>query len=443
MATSEQLREAADLVAADLRHVIHPHNLPHDRGRVVMARGDGCRVWDAEDREYLDCTGGGLWANLVGHGRREIGDAARQQMDQLAFFCTFWEFTNEPSIRLAERIASLTPDGLDRVIFTGGGSEGIETALKMARLYHHRRGDTTRTWVLSRRSSFHGAGYGGSAATDFAFLREGMGLQPPDFHHLTAPHPFARSLFGDADPLEFLIDELETSIDHIGAENIAAFIGEPIMGVAGFFVPPEHYWTRVAEVLRRHGILLVFDEVVTGFGRTGQWFAAQHYDVDPDIMITAKGLTSGYFPLGAVITTDAVADAVTDGDHGFPVGFTCTGHPTGAAVALANIDIIARERLVERAPRVGTWLRDGLTDLSDLSVVGEARVVGAAGALELVDIEHRGFDAVEPIGELIRQRTGVLVRPTGTSLVMSPPLVISQLQIEQLVDALRDVLSTI
>ncbi|MCX4723148.1 aspartate aminotransferase family protein [Streptomyces sp. NPDC090052] len=433
----------AELAATDRAHIIHPYLPGTAEERVVMTGGSGCRLTDAEGRSYLDATGG-LWLAQIGHGREEVAQVAFDQMKQLEYFTSFWEFSNDKAVALAARLASLAPAGLDHVYFTSGGSEGNEAAIKMARYYHHRRGDTDRTWILARDKAYHGIGYGGGSATGFPVYHEGFAPMMPHVSHLTPPWPYRTELYGGQDPTDFLIGELEARIAEIGPGNIAAMIGEPIMGVGGMLVPPADYWPRVREVLDRHGILLIFDEVVTAYGRVGEWFAAQHFGVTPDIIVTAKGITSGYIPLGALLVADRVAEVLLR-DHGFPMGYTYNGHPVAAAVALANLDIIEREGLLGRAVTMGARLHAELdAQLGQLPIVGEIRSVGMMLAVELV--ADRGTRAPLPLDparmphDVIRRETGVIVRDSAHSLVLSPPLIMTDAEAKEAAVALRSVL---
>ena len=432
-------RTAAQWAEADRRLLIHPYLPSSTDERVVMVEGTGCRLRDAEGREYLDATGG-LWLAQIGHGRREIAEAAARQMEQLEYFTSFWEFSNDRAIELAERLVSISPPKQTHVYFTSGGSEGNEAALKMARYAHSRRGDTERTWVLARRQAYHGVGYGSGTLTGFPVYHEGFGPMLPHVKHLTPPWPYRAELFDGNDPTDFCLRELERTIDELGAERIAAFIGEPVMGVAGMIVPPDDYWPRVAELLRANGITFIFDEVVTAYGRIGQWFAAEHFGVEPDIIVTAKGITSGYAPLGAVLVSDEVAEAITE--DGFPMGFTYNGHPTSCAVALANLDVIESEGLLERARETGDYILERLRGLLELPVVGEVRGVGMMHAVELVgNRETRDPLAMDSAPQdVIRRETGVIVRDCAHSLVISPPLIISHGEADEVVDAVRSVL---
>ncbi|MFE7352267.1 aspartate aminotransferase family protein [Streptomyces sp. NPDC057543] len=433
----------AALAATDRAHIIHPYLPGTAEERVIMTEGSGCRLTDAEGRSYLDATGG-LWLAQIGHGREEVAQVAFDQMKQLEYFTSFWEFSNDKAIALAARLASLAPEGLNHVYFTSGGSEGNEAAIKMARYYHHRRGESSRTWILARDKAYHGIGYGGGSATGFPVYHEGFAPMMPHVSHLTPPWPYRTELYGGEDPTDFLIRELEARIAEIGPQNIAAMIGEPIMGVGGMLVPPADYWPRVREVLDRHGILLILDEVVTAYGRVGEWFAAQHFGVTPDIIVTAKGITSGYTPLGALLVADGVAEALLL-DQGFPMGYTYNGHPVAAAVALANLDIIEREGLLGRAVTMGAHLHAELqAQLGDLPIVGEIRSVGMMLAVELVtDRDSRTPLPLDPARmphDVIRRESGVIVRDSAHSLVLSPPLIITEEETKEVAAALRSVL---
>ncbi len=437
---SVQAPDAAAIVQRDRELLIHPYLPASVEERVVMVEGDGCRLRDVEGREYLDATGG-LWLGQIGHGRAEVAEAAAAQMRTLEYFMSFWEFSNERAIELAQRLVDISPDSLRHVYYTSGGSEGNDAALRMARYYHHRRGEGERTWILARSQAYHGVAYGGGSATGFPVYHEGFGPMLPHVEHLTPPWPYRSELFGGEDPTDFCLRELEATIERIGPSRIAAMIGEPIMGVAGMIVPPEDYWPRVRELLCAHGILLIFDEVVTAYGRTGSWFAAQHFGVEPDIVVTAKGITSGYVPLGAVLVSDAVAEQLGR-EHGFPMGYTYNGHPVACAAALANLDVIEREGLLARASDIGALLLERLRAAADLPVVGEVRGVGMMIAVELVaDKRTRApLQPVEPPQDVIRRESGVIVRDCQHNVVFSPPLVMTEEEAEEVADAAISVL---
>jgi putrescine aminotransferase len=277
--------------------------------------------------------------------------------------------------------------------------------------------------------------YGGGTATGFPIYQDGFGPMLPHVRHLTPPWPYRSELYNGQDPTEFCLRELEAAIHEIGPKNIAAMIGEPIMGVAGMIVPPDDYWTRVRELLSAHGILLIFDEVVTAYGRTGHWFAAQHFDIEPDIIVTAKGITSGYVPLGAVLASRPIAEMLRR--EGFPMGYTYNGHPVACAVALENLAIIEREGLLGRAHDTGNALLEKLSGLTDLPVVGEVRGVGMMVAIELVSDKetHAPLAAAVPAEDVIRHDSAVIVRNCEHSVVVSPPLVMTDEETVELVEA--------
>jgi PLP-dependent transaminase len=417
-----------DLRKLDLTHVLHPHATVGRAGPpVIVARAKGATVRDLDGKEYVDATCG-LWQCAVGHGREELADVAASQIRELEFYASFWDFSNEPAIRLAARLADLAPPGLETVFYTSGGSEGVETAIKLVRRAWHAQGATERKVILSRKQAYHGLGSASLAATGIETLREGFDPLPPGFVHLSIPHE--RAIGPNA--TDVLIDELERTIDDIGPERIAAFIGEPVIGVGGAIPPPAGYWARVQEVLRRHGILLIADEVITAYGRTGHWFASERYEIEPDVINTAKALTSGYFPTGAVLIGPRLMEMM-DGTP-FRHGFTYNGHPVGAAVALANLDIIEREGLMQRASEIGAYMLEGLKELEDIPSVAEVRGVGMMFGVEM------GEGDVLALGQAARER-GVIVRAAPPNIMMSPPLVIEREQVDLIVSVLEEVLS--
>jgi adenosylmethionine-8-amino-7-oxononanoate aminotransferase len=418
-ATSALLAELSRLDAA---HVIHPHAvIGKPTAPVVWARGRGALLWDVDGNEYVDGTCG-LWQCAVGHGRSELAHAAAEQIERLEFYASFWDFANEPSIRLAARLAGLAPRGLDHVFFTNGGSEGIETAIKLVRLARHVSGQPERTLILSRKSAYHGVGSASLAATGIPPLQEGFAPLAPGFIHLSTPT--------QTSSVDALVDELEQTIASVGADRIAAFVGEPVMGVGGMIPPPEGYWERVEEVLRAHGILLVLDEVVTAYGRTGHWFAAERYGIDADVIVTAKALTSGYVPMGAVLIHDRVVELLEGSP--FRHGFTYNGHPVGAAIALANLQIIESENLLRRAADTGARMLDRLQPALELDGVREVRGVGL-----MLGVEVEAERDTPAVARRALER-GVVVRASGQKIVMSPPFVIEDEQADKVVDVLLE-----
>lgn len=416
---AETPTSSGQLAEEDMQAIIHPHTvIGQPQQPLILSGGKGAEVWDSEGRSYIDGTCG-LWQCPVGHGRDELAQVAAEQIRNLEFYSSFGDYSNEPSIRLAKRLISLAPAGLERVFFTNGGSEGIETAVKLARLANMNAGRPERNVILARTSGYHGMSLGALAATGIEGMREGFGPLMPGVEYLSKPH----GLEHGKGATDFLVGELERRIEEIGAHRIAAFVGEPILGVGGMVPPPDDYWPRVQEVLRRHGIFLIVDEIVTAFGRTGHWFASEHFGIEPDMVVTAKGLSSGYMPMGAVLIGRRVLEAA-DGAK-FLHGFTYNGHPVACAVSLANLDIIERERLMDRAKVLGGRLLEALRPLEDLSHVREVRGVGMMLGIE--------YGAGDPAGVQSRARgDGVIVRASGINIVLSPPLVITEEQIDSL-----------
>jgi putrescine aminotransferase len=435
---------AAELEDLDRRHLIHPLLSGDRTDRCVIVRGKGSSVWDARGNELLDMTGAGNWLAQVGHGRIELGEVMAEQTARLPYFTSFHEFSNDQSIQLAKRVTGLAPEGFNRVFFTSGGSEGVDIAIKAVRLYHNRLGEPDRTWIIARQMGYHGSTYGGGSATGFDFVHHGVGPILPHVRKVSPPFPFHPEMYGGEPITDFLVRELEQAIEDIGPDRVAAMIGEPVMGGGGVVEPPPDYWPRVREVLSRYGILLIADEVVTGYGRTGSWFASPGRGMAADVIVTAKGITSGYAPLGAVLMRDEIGDAIAGGD-GFLHGFTYFGHPVACAVALANLDLIESENLVSRSTTIGRWLTQGLAAAAELPAVGEVRVTGATVGIELVaDRQTRQPMpppvAVSVVKELHREH-GVIARPYGPVIVMAPPLVLEETEAVRAAEATVEVLS--
>ncbi|MBS1884989.1 MAG: aspartate aminotransferase family protein [Actinobacteria bacterium] len=426
-----------DLQRWDREHLIHPQYVPGADSRTrIMVKGKGVRLEDADGREYLDATGG-LWCAQVGHGRRELAEAAAGQIEQLEFFASFWDFSNEPSVRLAHRLVELAPDNIGGVYFTVGGSESNEIAMMMARMYHLRNGQPERNLILSRRDGYHGITYAARTATGLDSFHGEIGPLPEGYHYLTAPKPYRLENCTD-----FCVEELERTLAELGADRVAAMIGEPIMGVGGMVVPPDDYWPRIEAVLKQHGILLIFDEVVTAYGRTGTWFGAQQFGVAPDLISTAKGITSGYLPLGAVLVSEQVRDVVLR-DPGFVAGFTYTGHPTCCAVALRNLELLEEEDLLENAATIGAYLLERFEELRDLPCVGDVRGKGLMLGIELVkdrETKEPAVELAEELGERFTDEAHVIIRNVEQNLIFSPPLVFTREDCDEVVAAVRAML---
>ena len=434
------------LARLDQAHTLHPwthfESFEADEP-LVFTRGEGVWLWDEAGRRYLDAVGG-LWCTNIGLGRADMAEAIAEQARRLAFTSTFVDVSNAPAARLAAELARIAPGDLNRVHFTTGGSTAIDSAYRLVQFVQAARGCEGRTHVIARDHSYHGSTY----ASMSIGLRDGDRV--PEFtyksdtiHHISAPSLYRRPEgMGEGDLTAALVAELEATIAEVGPERIAAFFAEPIQASGGVLVPPRDYFRRMAEVCRRHGILVVADEVVTGFGRLGHWFASEDvYGVVPDVICCAKGLSSGYQPIGAVIFSDALwADMA--GDKWFTSGFTYSGHPVACAAALKNIEIIEAEGLLERARRAGAIFQEGLRSLADLPIVGDVRGHTLIGCVENVadKATKRPFDEAVDIGRRVSRAAearGLMVRPLGALNVMSPALIISDAEIERIVTTLR------
>lgn len=436
------------LADLDRAHVLHPwtHFDSFDRdGATVITRGEGCHLWDSEGRRYFDAVGG-LWCTNIGLGREEMAEAIAEQVRTLAFSNTFVDLTNSPSARLAAKLAELAPGDLNRVMFTTGGSTAIDSAYRLVQFAQAAMGFEGRTHVIARRDSYHGSTYAAMS------IGKRMGDQRPEFtyitdtiHHIGAPYVF-RPETGEADEdaaTEAYVAEFEAKIAEIGAEKIAAFFAEPIQASGGVIVPPRGYLRRMWEVCRRHGILFVADEVVTGFGRLGHWFASEdEFDIIPDVICCAKGLSSGYQPIGAMIFSDRLWAAMAQDDaRWFTHGFTYSGHPVACAAALKNIEILEREDLLGNAARVGAYFQARLRELRRLPTVGETRGQALIACVESVadKATMRHFDEGIDIGKRISdicEGKGLMVRPIGHNNIMSPPLILTESDADFIVDTL-------
>jgi adenosylmethionine-8-amino-7-oxononanoate aminotransferase len=413
----------------------------------VIVRGEGCYVYDEHGKRYLDGLSA-LYCVNVGHGRTELGEAAARQASELGFY-TNWSYAHPRSIELAARIAQLAPGNLNRVFFTSGGSEAVESAWKLAKAYHQARGEPRRHKIVSRFLAYHGTSMGALTATGLPALREPFEPLTPGGHH--APNTNSYRWKEDRDPL-WAADAIEEAIEFEGPHTVAAVILEPVQNGGGCFVPQDGYFERVREICDRHGVLLISDEVICSWGRIGHMFGCERYGYQPDMITTAKGITSAYAPMGAVIAGDHIAEPFLHGKAIFNHGFTFGGHPVACAVALANVDVIEREGLCERVLANEGALRTMLESLRELPIVGDVRGAGYFQAIELVKdqatketFNHeeaeqllRGFLS----GELYRHGLICRTDDRGDPIVqLSPPLIAGAEQFAEIESVLRPVLS--
>lgn len=416
---------------------------PHDP--TIFVRGDGCEVWDDTGRRYLDALST-LFCVNVGHGRPELAEAAARQSRQLEY-ATTWGVAHPAAVALAAKVAELAPPALERVFFTSSGAESVETALKIARAFHRLRGDGQRHKFISRELAWHGVTFGALSVTGLPDARKLFEPLLPGCCHVPAPNPY-RDPSG-RDPL-WAADEIEKRILFEGAETVAAVILEPLQNSGGCLVPPAGYWQHVRDICDRHGVLLISDDTICSWGRLGTWFGAQRFDYVPDIITTAKGLTSAYAPMGAVIASDRVAEPFLEPGVAFPHGLTFGGHPVAAAVALENIAIIERERLLERVLGHEQDLRACLEDLRDIPIVGDVRGAGYFWAIELVaDPKSRQRFTPDVAAGLVAQLGGDLHRAAlicrvgdrGDPVIqLAPPLIAGPAEFAEIAEILRRVL---
>src|SRR3954447_20465634 len=443
-------REHSELQEQAMRHLwMHFTRMGSyvDHEMPVIVRGDGCYVWDEHGKRYLDGLSA-LFCVNAGHGRAEIGEAAARQAKELGFF-TVWSYAHPRAIELAARVASLAPGDLNRVFFTSGGSEAVESAWKLARNYHRIRGDGQRTKLIARELAYHGTSLGALAATGLTALRAPFEPLTPGGCHV--PHTNSYRWPAGRDPL-WAADAIEERIEFEGAETVAAVILEPVQNAGGCFVPQNGYFQRVREICDRHGVLLISDEVICSWGRLGGWFGCERYGYRPDMVTTAKGLTSAYAPMGALIVSDRIAEPFMEGKASFAHGFTFGGHPIAAAIALANLDIFEREDLCGHVREKEGEFRERLDGLRDLPIVGDVRGAGYFHAIELVkDRDTKESFSSEESEQLLRgflsgelYRQGLICRADdrGDPVVqLSPPLIADTEQFDEIEAILRSALS--
>ena len=438
---------------AELRRLDVAHHLPAQAdyalirdmgGSRIVTRADGCFIHDGDGNALLDAMAG-LWCVQVGYGREELAKAAYEQMCELPYYNTFFKTAAPTTVMLSTKISELLGGNLSHVFFNNSGSEAIDTVLRLARYYWQVKGEPKRTVIISRVNGYHGSTIAGASLGGMKAMHDQGGPWVPGIEHVMQPYPFGEG-FGE-DPAVFAeraAAAIEQRILEVGPENVAAFIGEPVQGAGGVIIPPEGYWPRVEAICRKYGVLLICDEVICGFGRLGSWFGFQHYGVAPDLVSMAKGLSSGYLPISAVGVAGHIVEALREKGGDFVHGYTYSGHPTCAAVALKNIEIMEREDLVRRtAEETGPYLAKGLADLASHPLVGETRSLGLIGAVEIVSrkgTNERFGGAAGNAGPIIRDRcikNGLMIRAVRDTLVMSPPLVISRAEIDQMLEIIR------
>lgn len=451
--TATQTWNTTELVEKDKAHSLHPvSNLKEmrEKGPLILARGEGIYLWDTDGNQYIDAFAG-LWNINVGHGRQVLADAAAQQIMTVDFVPNFFGLASPPSIELAAKLAEIFPGHLNHFQFTSGGAEANETSLKIARYYWWLKGKPEKTKIISRRLGYHGIAMGALAATGIAGYHEGFGPMVPGYAHVSPPSKYRLGEgLSDDEFIAKLVKELEDTIAAEGADTIAAMIGEPIQGAGGVTVPPPGYWQAIQEVLNKHHILLIADEVICGFGRTGQMFGEDTLGYVADIASFAKGITSGYIPLGGSAISDEIFDTMSSADRMFMHGFTYSGHPVACNVALRNIQIIEDEDLSTNARVGGDALRAELhKQLDDHPHIGFIHGIGQMTLVEMV-ADRKTKDKYDPklkMGEKLTAATrerGIIVRCNNDGVAFAPPLTLTPDEAKTVAqaaaDAIREVL---
>ncbi len=440
---------------AELKRLDVAHHLPAQQdykliedmgGSRIVTHAEGCYIYDGDGNRILDGMAG-LWCVNIGYGRDELADVAADQMRELPFYNTFFKTATPPTVMLAAKIASLTGGRLPHVFFNASGSEANDTVFRMVRHYWQVKGEPKRKVFISRWNAYHGSTVAGVSLGGMKAMHEQGDLPVPGVEHVRQPYWYNEGR--DMTPEEFGLacaKAIEDKILEVGPENVAAFIGEPAQGAGGVIIPPANYWPEVERIVRKYGILLVCDEVICGFGRTGNMWGHETMGVKPDMIAMAKGLSSGYQPISAVAVSKEIVDVLKTGGD-FVHGFTYSGHPVAAAVALRNIEIMEREHLVERTrDDTGPYLAKMLVTLNDHPLVGETRSVGLLGAIEIVADKATGarFGGAEgTAGPMVRDlciENGLMVRGIRDTIVMCPPLIISHAQIDEMIGIIRKAL---
>ncbi|MFK7940144.1 MAG: aspartate aminotransferase family protein [Roseovarius sp.] len=432
----------AELQALDAAHHLHPFTQGDQinaKGARVITRADGSTLTDSDGNQFLDAMAG-LWCVNLGYGRPELAEAAARQMKELPYYNTFFQTTHVPVIALAKRVAELTPGDLNHVFFASSGSEANDTNIRLVRTYWDVKGKPSKKTIISRKNAYHGSSMGSASLGGMSAMHAQGGLPIPDIHHIDQPYWYGEG--GDHTPEEFGLEraqQLEKAIHDIGEDNVAAFIAEPVQGAGGVIVPPETYWPEIQRICDKYEILLIADEVICGFGRTGQWFGSETYNIRPDVMTIAKGLSSGYAPVGGSVVTDEVASVIDQTE--FNHGYTYSGHPVTCAVALENLRILDEEGIVTRAgAETAPHLAEKWHALADHPLVGEASIVGMMGSIALTPHkESRAKFAAEAgtAGMICREEcfaNNLIMRAVGDRMVISPPLVITKGEVDTLAE---------
>jgi putrescine aminotransferase len=426
----------------DGQHHIHPftdHKALMEKGTRIITRADGVYLWDSDGNKILDGMAG-LWCVNVGYGRQELVDAATDQMQELPYYNNFFQTTHPPAIELSKALVDISPSQFNHVFFTNSGSEANDTVVRMVRHFWALEGKPEKTVIISRENAYHGSTVAGSSLGGMKGMHAQGGILH-DIEHIAQPYWYRSG--SEMDPEEFGLktaQALEIRIKEIGEDRVAAFIAEPVQGAGGVIIPPVSYWPEIQRICKKYGILLIADEVICGFGRLGEWFGSEYFDIEADLMPIAKGLSSGYLPIGGLMVGDRVTETVINKGSDFNHGFTYSGHPAACAVALENIRILKDEKIIEKAKNeLSPYLQKNWLALGDHPIVGEARGIGMVGALELVKDKNTktSYPSDQNVGTICRDfcfNNGLIMRAVGDAMIICPPLVISHSEINELIE---------
>ncbi len=446
MTAARQNNKTGEWQDRDSRHYLHPFTDYKElgaKGSRIITRADGIYIWDSDGNKILDGMAG-LWCVALGYGQKALIEAAYRQMQELPYYNSFFHTAHPPAIELSELLGDISPERFKHSFLTGSGSEANDTVIRLVRRYWDLADQPDKQIIVGRKNAYHGSTIAAASLGGMSEMHKQGGLPIPGIVHIEQPYYFG--LGGELSPEEFGLQQarlLEQKIQELGRENVAAFIGEPVQGAGGVIIPPDSYWPEIQRICDDNDILLIADEVITGFGRLGEWFGSTHYGIEPDLMSFAKGVTSGYLPLGGVLVSDRVAEVIIDKGGEFAHGFTYSGHPAACAVALANIRMLRDQGIVERVRNeTALYFQEQWSMLADHPIIGEARSVGLLGALEIVSDKsmRERFPKDLKAGDRCRDfcfNNGRVMRAVGDSMIVSPPLIIENNQIDELVDKAR------
>ena len=428
----------------DTKHHLHPftdYKSLAEEGSIIVTKADGVHLTTSDDKQLLDAMSG-LWCVNVGYGRKNLAEVAYKQMQELPYYNSFFKTATPPSIELAKELADLSPHDLNHAFFSSSGSEANDTVVRMVRRYWDLKGKPNKKTFISREFAYHGSTMTGMSLGGMTAMHA-QGDMMPGFEHVLPPY---RYKYGNEMSHEdfgiFAANKIEEKINEIGADNVAAFIGEPIQGAGGVIIPPDSYWPRVQEICRQYDILLVVDEVICGFGRTGNWFGSDTYNIKPDIITMAKGITSGYIPLSGIMIGDRVSDTIINEGGEFYHGYTYSGHPVACAVSLENLKVIKEENLIEQSSQVSIYLEQQMREIEKHPLVGEVRMKSFIGAVELVKDKEKMemFEDTGVVGTICRDyciENGLVMRAVRDGMIFCPPLIFNNSHVDELCEKLK------